>query len=230
MSTILIAAALCAVASFGCAGPAVAQAVPCPADARLSIDAETPEQATHVCKVVARLRTPMADCHLEQRRPLVIRIVDELTHPEAGCMGSYDCRDDSISVAPPETLATRVSDDSIWRRIAPGALFDSLIAHELAHAFLDQAECRGIPCYADHEYIAYAMQIQSLSTKNRAAILQGHKVTDPTDTGRLNDFIAQAAPNHFAQAVWLHFSRPENGCAFVGRLIRGDATLWEDWL
>jgi hypothetical protein len=216
--------ALCAVAVLPGQGLG-AEALPCPDDEQVIVEAQAPADVARVCEVVARARPDLAACHLHQSDPLVIRVVARITHPVDSCMAQYDCRARTIAVTSPATLPEVLTADSIWARIAPDALFDSLIVHELAHAFIDQAECRGIACLAEDEYIAYALQIDSLAPADRAAVMAGHRITDAADTGRLNDFIVLAGPNHFAQAAWLHFSLPGNGCAFVQKLIDGEATL-----
>ncbi|MGC9419515.1 MAG: DUF6639 family protein [Rhodovulum sp.] len=209
-------------------GFARAAPVPCPGDPLISVDAEVPEDAVVVCETVARARPRLADCRLEQTRPLTIRVVPEITHALVGCMAQYHCHDDSISVTAPAALPGVLVPDSIWRRIAPRALFESLIVHELAHAFLDQSECPATLCLTDHEYIAFALQIDALGAADRAAILEGNGIADPGDTGRLNGFIARMDPGYFAQAAWLHFSQPGNCCDFVGDLVQGTGTLWVD--
>ncbi|MEX5728845.1 hypothetical protein Ga0609869_002198 [Rhodovulum iodosum] len=206
-------------------GCAVAGALPCSGDPRITVEAERPAIMAAACDAVARARPRLAACHLDQSRPLVIRVVDETQHLDEACLAYYDCRDDSISVSGPDALSRSLKHDSIWARIAPAALFDSLITHELAHAFLDQTECTGVPCYADHEYIAYALQIDGLSPEDRARVLDGHKVRLPVDPMGLNEFTVLSAPGYFAQAAWLHFSAPDNGCAFVEKLIEGTDTL-----
>ncbi|MBN2905255.1 MAG: hypothetical protein JXJ18_00945 [Rhodobacteraceae bacterium] len=212
-------------ATLLCAGMLWAEPRPCPDDPMIRTEAESPAREARICAIVAAARPGLAACHLQQGRALDIQVVPEITHPNAACMGTYDCRDERIRITHPDALGNLLTPDSIWRRIPPEALFASLIVHELAHAFLDQAECTGVPCLADHEYIAYALQIDSLSPANRAAVLRGHTVPLPVDPTRLNGFIALAAPNRFAQSAWLHFAQPENGCDFVGRLIRGEITL-----
>lgn len=209
---------------IGVVGTAAAP-VPCTDDPRIKVDGADNAEVARICTTAARARPQMSECHLTQSRPLLIRLVDELTHPNVSCMVQYDCRDDSISVTRPDALADILRPDSIWARIAPKALFDSLIVHELAHAFLDQTECAGIPCHADHEYIAYALQIDSLSPANRTRLLEGHRVRLPVDPMGLNDFTAAADPDYFAQGAWLHFSAPGNGCDFVRDLLEGRQSL-----
>jgi len=205
--------------------PLLAEGAPCTDAGLLLVEDATDEERAQICDVVRRARPRLAECHLRQSRALTIRVVDRIAHPFESCMAQYDCREKVISVTDPEKLPEMLATDSIWRRIAPAALFDSLIVHELAHAFLDQTECLPMPCLADQEYIGYALQIDALDEADRAAILAGNRIGDPADTGRLNDFMALAGPNHFAQAAWLHFSLPGNGCAFVGELVDGTVSL-----
>ncbi|WP_175566881.1 DUF6639 family protein [Rhodovulum sp. ES.010] len=200
----------------------------CPGDPLISVVAASDELAFRVCETVARVRPALAACHLRQVRALAIDVVPKITHPNAGCIAQYDCRDERTAATDPAALPDVLGPDSIRRRIAPEALFDSLIVHELVHAFLDQSDCQRQPCLTEHEYIAYALQIDTLNPADRRAILESHRITDPADPRRLNDFMLAAAPDHFAQAVWLHFSQPGNGCAFVGDLVRGVRTLRVD--
>lgn len=205
-----------------------AKPAPCPGAPPILVAAPFPDDAAAVCATVARASPRLAACGLEQSRLLTIRVVREITHPVAGCMAQYDCRDDSIAVTAPDALPGILMPDSLWRRIPTGALFASLVVHELAHAFLDRTDCPATPCLADHGYTAFALQIDALNAADRAAILKGSGLADPGETGRLHAFTARVNPGCFAQAAWLHFSQPGNGCAFAGELVAGTRTLWVD--
>ena len=199
--------------------------VPCSDDPRVSVEAGSDALVEKICTGVARARPTLNACHLKQGAPLVIRVVNEMPRAIAGCMAQYDCRDESISVIAPGRLGALLVDGNIWKRIPTDALFQSVIVHELAHAFLDQTECPKTPCYADHEYIAFALQIDSLSSAHREALMDGNTIETPVDLMGLNAFIAAAAPAHFAQKSWLHFNSPGNGCDFVKDIVEGRSAL-----
>jgi hypothetical protein len=207
--------------------PVSAGEVACP-DPRVRVEADSAALRERVCGEIERLRPSFAACGLEQGRQITLLVVSgSATDPhDPSCIGSYDCGRDEIRVLHPEALPQAVGPDSPLARLSAGELFDSLIAHELAHAFFAQSEPGGeVRPFVDQEYVAYAMQMASLDEAARARLLEAHAGMAMVDRIELNGIVALAAPTLFAAKAWRHFSSPGNGCAFVERLIRGEVTL-----
>lgn len=81
-------------------------------------------------------------------------------------------------------------------------------------------------CIADYEYISYAMQIAGLSNTTKSALLASVNASPPTSTQEINSITLGFSPADFALRSWLHFSKTENGCAFVKKTIRREVTFF----
>lgn len=114
---------------------------------------------------------------------------------------------------------------SPFRVLSAETYFDSVVVYELAHAAAEHTLRAGATSRADMEYIAYAMQIESLPAKARAALRAEWPVQVPVPQERMNDFVLSFVPHRFALLAWTHFDTEGNGCAFIEELLTGDATL-----
>ena len=209
------------------AAPAFSEALACP-DPRTRVEAESAALRDRVCARVEASRPLLSACGLEQSRPITLHVVREIATDLLGpsCLGSYACDEEEIRVLHPEALPQAVGADNPWARLSVDELFDSLVTHELAHAlFAQSAQSGRTPAFVDQEYVAYAMQMASLEEAARARLLKAHPGPQTVDGLELNGIVALAAPTLFAAKAWRHFAQAENGCAFVGRLVRGEISL-----
>jgi hypothetical protein len=212
---------------LGAAG-AEAEAFACPDDPRVRVGAGSAALVELVCARIEASRPLLAACGLEQRRPVTLFVVREFEGIPHGpnCMGSYECAKDEIRVLQPDLLPQAVGPDSPWALLPNDELFDSLVTHELAHAFFAQTADDGATRpFVDQEYVAYAMQMAGLDADARARLLAAHPAKETVDRFELNGIVALAAPTLFAAKAWRHFAGAGNGCAFVGQLIRGEVSL-----
>ena len=115
--------------------------------------------------------------------------------------------------------------DSAYRAIPTDHLFDSLIVHEMAHAFFGNTKCGLETCRAGHEYIAYAMQLSSLPERSRALFLAEFPSRGNVDLNKLSDFYLDLMPESFAADAWRHFSEAAHGCSFIGDVVSGQVTF-----
>ena len=65
-------------------------------------------------------------------------------------------------------------------------------------------------------------------TRDRQIILDAKPVSFTVTLESLNSTIAMMAPTAFAARVWEHYSMPENGCDFIGKIIDGKVSLRND--
>ncbi len=201
-----------------------AESIAC-TDRMLSVDGADGEVAARVCNAAVAAKEELASCGLAQLRPVVIEIRPEAFGPTEHCAGLYTCGSDRILLRAPKAMARLMPEESIFAPLPPADYYDSLVVHELAHALMDQSECTGEHCDADREYVAYALQIASLSDENRALIERFHTLDRPVDVARLNAFLLFMKPDVFAAHAWAHFDDAGNGCAFVADLVNGRRSL-----
>ncbi len=145
------------------------------------------------------------------------------------CMGTYDPKTETIRIYDPVTLTKLVLEETFLGRLPTKELFESLIVHELSHAFLRQTAGENGRCLVDHEYTAYAMQLTWIDAQEPVAVDRLLGDIEDRDASYLNDFIALAAPDLFAKAVWAHFNASQNGCDFIRRLVTGEVTLYREY-
>lgn len=191
------------------------------------IRVEAPDEATagQVCDSSEKALLQLAACHLPLREQVTIAVVEKVRHPaDYDCFAFADCTTENIEVTDPRIIPEITLKDGIYQKIPVGYLFDSLIVHELTHLLIHQSHQDRIS-ETDHEYMAYAMQLQSLPPASRQVFLDQIDPADPIDPARINSFLMMSNPTLFAGLAWAHFSAPENGCAHFERIMNGDATF-----
>ena len=80
-----------------------------------------------------------------------------------------------------------------------------------------------LPCR--HEYIAFAMQLQSLSRRDRQALIDGLLSSSPVELSWFTDEQLHETPELFAANAWRHFSQPGFGCAFIKTIVAGETVF-----
>lgn len=179
----------------------------------------------HICTVAAVAAERLAVCHIPQRDVIKLHIVDRIVHAGIPCLGIYNRAEKILEITSPAQFSTAIDPDHIYSQIPALELFDSLIFHELTHALLDQRSGGDMQCYANHEYMAYSMQMEALSPASRQIIIGAAGGYSEISSEQLNVFIALAEPITFSAWSWLHFSKPQNGCDFFEKLTTGEASL-----
>lgn len=190
-----------------------------------SVETSEPGMAAHICTVATAAAERLAACHIPQRDALKLHIVDRIIHADISLLGIYRPGDRALEVTSPAHLATVIDPGHIYSLIPVLELFDSLIYHELTHALLDQRSAGQIQRYANHEYMAYSIQMEALSPASRQMIIGAAGGASQISSEQLNSFIALAEPITFAAWSWQHFSEPQNGCDFFKQLITGTTSL-----
>lgn len=106
-------------------------------------------------------------------------------------------------------------------RMSHATLYASIASHEMAHAMI--AEARPILDLVPtaHEYIAYAVQIETLPTAIRDTLAVTAKPSVRADLLMFSPFLLYADPEQFAATAWRHFSQPHNGCRFLLDILSG---------
>jgi hypothetical protein len=212
------ALALCTAAASATA--AAADPRPCPGSG-ITVDAAPPALAARVCTVAAATAGRLARCGLPLGGPVEIRVVGTLP---GQCRGLYHCGERRIEVLAPDALAAARRTESPFAAIPTAAYFDSLVAHELAHAAHDAVPCPFGSCEVTGEYVAYTTQIAALPDDARAAFLAaaGGEAARRAD---LSLMLLKLAPGRFAATAARHLaSRPEP-CAYLGAIGRGEIVL-----
>ena len=211
----VIVAVLCAGLVY--ASAVRADGVPCPERVSVTVAAADPQMA---CAAADEALAFLDANGLSTTEPIEISIVSRL--PKEGvaeALGCYDQRDRQIHVL---DLASCRSKGRILGLPVDAELHRSVIAHEVAHAAAAPRFAVARPGLAAQEYIACVAQISVLSEGTRARILERHPGTGFETTAEISSTIYLMDPNFFAAQAWRHFMKPENGAAFLRRLLAGE--------
>ncbi|MDJ0639408.1 MAG: hypothetical protein QNJ20_11280 [Paracoccaceae bacterium] len=184
----------------------------------VSIDGGTEDLRLRACEVVAHVSEVAASCDLRLKKTLYVHISPDRALLPPGCSGTYDCLSSLVILLAPEKLEDPAA-------ISRAAMFEAVLMHETVHAMVsDELDGRVISRLAE-EYVAYALQLESMSQSDRQKILNSQGAAPKITQELLNFDLLRAAPDLFGSAAWLHFKQPQNGCRFVADLLSGDVVL-----
>ena len=190
------------------------------------IETESIELAARLCRLVERSVAFLAECHLDVPLPLQVHVMPELRD---GCLGLYHCGTSRIDVLDPDSFASAVSGEGPFAAIPIESYYDSILTHELAHASYDDRNCPLGTCPVNQEFIAYAMQVRSLSDADRASFEAWDLVEPSESRSYLTPMMLAMSPQRFAAAAWWQFSLQEAPCKYIGAIVAGDALLDRRW-
>jgi len=195
------------------------------ANLMFSVKTSEPSMAAQICAVAAAAAERLAACHIPQRAAVRLHLVDRIVHSDLSLLGIYKRGETKLEVTSPVHFATLIASNHIYSRIPASELFESFIYHELTHALLDQGPGGSKQGYVNHEYMAYAMQMEALTPASRQMIIGAVGGYSQVSTEQLNGIVALADPITFAAWSWQHFSDPQNGCSFFQKLKSGEVSL-----
>lgn len=207
-----------------CAVPASAEVLHCPG--RLAdVTAANPGDAAVVCRAAEEGAAQLAACDLTPKRAVRVRVLDELPEecPEHA-LAYFDARQRIVTVPTYTECARLAGPSGRWGVPMTPALYRSLIVHELTHAVASQNAGPDIG-RAVHEYVAYAIQFESMDPNLRRRILAQYPHPDPIRLNELSETYFDLSPARFAVKVHLHFRGSEARCPFLHQLLQGERKL-----
>lgn len=141
------------------------------------------------------------------------------------CLGTYDRADDVVRVIAPEDLSGATAAEPPYSLFPPDVLLEALIAHELAHAILEQSGEGRELALVDHEYVAGVMEIETLDPQWREVYIAAAPVALPPKVGLISAMIYGFAPRKFAVNAWQFFQSEPDGCDGIRRIAEGSHTF-----
>lgn len=203
-------------------GVVLAETFTCPGQ-DITVDASSTALANKVCSVAAKSRALLASCHLRQTEPFLIEVIHRLPPGFEECFGVYHCNNDLVQVLDPDALSDASRRTGTFGSLPADVLFDSLLVHEISHVYAYQSRLGPPQTIAEVEYIAYAMQLESLPAAARDTLLTDYPVVPPVSLMELNDIILSFSPEVFAVKAWTHFRTEGNGCGFIRSILEQKA-------
>lgn len=186
----------------------------------------TSQQAKHAeiaCETVNQAIAQFEQCNMPSlSKPLDIHIVEEI---EDGCVGLYHCGKGLIEVLAPSSMASQLDPNGAFAFLPISGFFRSAIVHELAHAVSDGSPCPFEACLVRDEYLAYAMQVMSLTSDEQLKFSAIAGLDRTVSRDELSSIGLFMAPNLFSQKVWTHLNQRDDPCGFIGQLSQGKILL-----
>lgn len=210
--------ALAAFISVGSAADLSCDGIP------LIISAPSSEIARQTCQAATRTLPILAQCGVILSQPQAIEVVQTLPgFPD--CMGIYHCGKNTINILTPSAVERLRRDDSAFHAIPSAAYFESILAHELAHAAYDAVPCPYPNCLLTSEYVGYAMQVFSLPRTDQKLFEADIDLENRVSRYEISIIGLLMAPENFPRKVWAHFVQRKDGCAYVADMMRADFYL-----
>ena len=141
------------------------------------------------------------------------------------CMGVYHCGENRIEILSPTAIARFRREERAFDSIPIQSYFDSILAHEFAHAAFDAVPCPYPDCPLTSEYVAYAMQVYSFTPADRKVFEADVAMEKKVSRYDLSLVGLRFAPDQFARDVWAHFSQREDGCSYVADMMQANFYL-----
>lgn len=187
----------------------------------ITVAAASRAEAGRTCRAVILADSKLRSLGLEHERPLLIEVTEELDFAAGYCLAYYDAGKERLQVLSEPCLEETPPMASAFPDMPASVLFESLIHHELTHAYLDEMlPGRTLP-RAAHEYLAYAVQVDALPGNVQEQLLDEADVSRPVGLDELNESILFFAPKRFAASSWLYFRRNGGGAEAVERVLAG---------
>lgn len=209
---------------FAAAGVQDCQSTP------ITVSAKDLHDARRACDIALATDTRLRALGLEITEPVVIEVTEDLDVGQGVCVGLYSTREKKLQVLPMECLEDQPGRSGAFPAMSADVLFESVIIHELTHAYVDQHSSGHFLPRIAHEYLAYAVQLDALPENERMRILDKAGVAVPFAFDTINEALLNFAPLNFAAKAWVHFDAEGGDAALVERIIRGDLlfnSLWE---
>ena len=189
----------------------------------IQVRADHPADAELTCDAVRRAEVLFAHCNMPPfKHPLRVEIVRDL---KPRCVAIYHCGESWIEVLEPRLMEERRSAEGAFGFQSTSDYFQSVLVHELAHATFDNVPCPFEACIVANEYVAYALQVMSLTPEAQALFARNSGLDRRVSRDELNAVILFMAPGRFAQLAWAHVLQRGDACGFIGQIMDGTVLL-----
>ncbi|MDJ1008780.1 MAG: hypothetical protein QNJ13_13270 [Paracoccaceae bacterium] len=176
--------------------------------------------AARTCDVAAGADATFTALGLALREPVEIRLTDHIADAPESCVALYDSTLKVLEILTIDCLAEIEGGIGSFHELPPEVYFDSLIVHELTHAYLDQTGADlNRPA---HEYLAYAMQFEALPQAAREALLSQTTIRGTLDISDFNELLLAFHPLRYAAMSWRHLTDQPDRAAAVAAILSGE--------
>lgn len=138
----------------------------------------------------------------------------------ASALGAFDGELNHIELLSYEATLRQLLNGQVLGVSMTPELYRSFIVHEMAHA-VARVNFKRRPVVSAHEYIAYTVQLATMSDELRGRILDSVDTEAYDHLGEVSDMLLMLDPHRFAVKSYLHYFRPENRASAFQQLLTG---------
>lgn len=190
--------------------------------ASITVSAKSAEEHDLACSASVEAIRSLGSCGILPRRPIEVRIMEEVRHPLKGAMfGMFDMWRQTVLVTQEVNVPDLVK-GTPYEDLPQRDFYLSLIVHEVVHAVFHQNLKREAWTQAAYEYPAYALQIAALPQPVREQFLKSIPQRAEAKELVFNDTILAFDPFFFAAQAYEHFSAAADGCNHLRALLEGE--------
>lgn len=188
----------------------------------VSVHARLASEGNTVCRAATHVVRFLQSCGIEARSALNVEIVQELVATEGRAYGCFDRSTGSIQLLTLDRCAEQLKSDDSRPGLEPTDYFRSIAVHEVAHGILAQQEgASELPVIA-HEYLAYALQIDSMTSTSRQALLKPLHDRGGLSIKLPHEILLMMNPVAFGAISYLHFKSSVDQCVTIRSVLRGE--------
>jgi hypothetical protein len=188
--------------------------------------APLPSERISICQAATHVVKLLQSCGIEARSPLMIEVVQKMAGGEGqGAYGCFDRSTGSIQLLALDRCAEQLRTDESRRDLDAADYFQSVAAHEVAHGILAQQEAASELPLVAQEYLAYALQIDSLAPNTRQAFLKPLHDRGTLRVELPHEILLFMNPPAFGAIAYLHFKSSPDQCATIKSVLRGEVNF-----
>jgi hypothetical protein len=188
----------------------------------VEVSGTTSGEHSSTCAAANRALQFLERCGMAPKRPIHVAIQDEVHHPHSGLVfGLFDPAKEVVRIARQARLPKLIK-QTPYAMLPLDAFYASLVVHEVVHALMHQYQSKRATSQAAYEYLAYALQIESMPPAVRATFLEPFNPAEFSSDILLNDFLLFLKPQYFAARAHTLFSRAGDRCTHIQALLKGE--------
>lgn len=202
------------------ARPAQAAIVDCKSG-DVVVHAQDPRDAELVCAGAADAVRFFGAIGVGTKGPIILRVVGDL--PKAGnesVLGYYSYGKQCVYLLSFSEVEKRGTPFGLP---ANATLYQSMATHEVAHVIAARNFAAAKPPIMAREYIAYVVMFATMPVANRQRVFSKFPVKAFKSEADINTMVYAFDPTQFGVRAYKHFLKPENGPAFIRKILAGRA-------
>ena len=195
----------------------------CGSPGDISIVSSQPTDSAEICAGAEKAIAFLGQFELRPRRPIRIEIVDRpIDENVYVAFGNYDAISDRIRLMSYAAIFSTLKNPQMYGEPFDRVHYSGVIAHEVAHAVIQDYIRDQRYSMAPQEYLAHATQLAVMPEERRKTIIKAMDV-EPWQGGDSISHIYMALnPGKFAVKSYLHLMSLANQTAFVQILLNNN--------